>query len=35
MQQMLAGSDVDSTPLPPIAEQHNELDSDIDLDAMD
>lgn len=34
-QQLLAGSDVDSMPLPPIEEEHNELDSDIDLDAMD
>lgn len=32
---LLDGSDVASTPLPPIEEEHNELDSDIDLDAMD
>ncbi|CAL5228172.1 g11253 [Coccomyxa viridis] len=32
---LLEGSDVESAPLPPIEEEHNELDSDIDLDAMD
>ena len=31
----LLASDVDSSPLPPIEEEHNDLDSDIDLDAMD
>ena len=35
VQSLLEGSDVESAPLPPIEEEHNELDSDIDLDAMD
>ena len=35
MQHLLEESEVDSCPLPPIEEEHNDLDSDIDLDAMD
>jgi hypothetical protein len=31
----LLASDLDSSALPAIEEEHNDLDSDIDLDAMD